>query len=168
MKGKKYLTVIGEYTDLSYYLPLILLDYVPVWSSESILAVNPASIEYIDIINRRYIRGDNIYGGIISIVSKDGDRGGVELPSNSSFFSFSTLNEPVETVYPYYDRMPGHEKIPDLRTTLYWLPYIEISDTGWEKIEFFTSDITGDYVVTIRGVTSDGRLVEGGCKFTVE
>jgi len=141
---------------------------VPVWNSENILTVNPASIEYIDIINRRYIRGDNIYGGIISIVSKEGNRGGVELPTNSSFFSFSTLNEPVETVFPDYDSTPGSEKIPDLRTTLYWLPQIDISDDSRERIEFFTSDITGEYVVTIRGVTSDGRLVEGGCEFLVE
>ena len=167
-KNKRYFTVVGEYANTAFYPPLVLLDFVPVLNIENIMPVYPGRIEYIDIINHVYVRGDNHYGGIINMVSRDGDRAGVKLPSNSSFFNFSTFNEPVNPSFPEYSTQLNDDNIPDLRTTLYWLPQIDNDTAGGKSIEFYTSDISGKYVIIIRGVTEDGKVVRGIGEFLVK
>jgi len=168
VKEERYFIIQGEYGDISNYPPLILLDYVPVFDVRNILPVSPQQIEYIDIINRIYIRGSNSYGGIISIVSKDGDRAGVKLPSGSSFFSYSTFSSGIEPVFTDYSPQENAERIPDLRTTLYWAPHMNISPGGQDKLEFYTSDIAGEYMIVIRGHTAEGKIVQKICEFFVE
>jgi len=136
-KYRRYLTVVEEYGYTSVYPPLILLDYVPVLDDETILPVSPQRIDYIDIINTVYVRGYNYYGSIISLVSREGDRAGVKLPSNSSFFNYSTFNESVDLVFPDYSKQASNNRIPDLRTTLYWSPKIDIARDVGKSIEFY-------------------------------
>jgi hypothetical protein len=166
-KNEKYFTVFGEYANIAFNPPLVLLDYVPVLNIENILSVSPTRIDYIDIINNVYVRGENQYGGIINLVSRDGDRAGVKLPSSSSFFNFSTFNEPVNPTFPEYSKQLNDDNIPDLRTTLYWIPQIDIDTAEGKSIEFYTSDISGKYVIIIRGVTEDGKMVRGIGEFIV-
>lgn len=167
-KNRRYLTVVEEYGYTSVYPPLILLDYVPVMDDETILPVSPQRIDYIDIINTDYVRGYNYYGSIISLVSREGDRAGVKLPSSSSFFNYSTFNVSEDVVFPDYSEQVSNDRIPDLRTTLYWSPQIDMARDDGNSIEFYTSDIDGEYVVIVHGVTMDGRIVRGVCEFSVE
>ena len=135
---------------------------------ETILQIPPRRIEYIDVINEMYIRGDNYYGGVINIVTREGDRGGLDLPGNSSIFSFKSFEPQQEIVYPDYLKNPGKERIPDVRNTLFWLPDIDVPDNLDKRIDFYTSDIPGKYMIIIRGIAEDGKVVQGQCEFIVE
>jgi hypothetical protein len=153
---------------MSYYFPLILLDYVPVLDIETILSASPQRIEFVDIINTVYIRGNNYYGGVVNLVSKEGDRAGVKLPYNSSIINFTTFNDSKEFVYPDYENQPIQNKIPDLRSTLYWAPHVDFDTDSVKRIEFYTPDRGGEYSVIIQGVTKFGQLIRQISEFTVE
>ena len=152
---------------------MILLDYVPVPEPGNLLSVSPLMIDHVDVVNRIYVRGAITYGGIVSFISRRGDRAGTGLPGGSAFISFSGLSDPQETVFPDYKEavpdqgMPDQE-MPDLRTTLYWAARYEITPENGGSFEFYTSDEPGEYTVMVRGMTSDGKILTGSCKFTVK
>ena len=151
---------------------------MPVPDLGNLLAVSPLLIDHVDIVNRIYVRGDITYGGIVSLISRRGDRAGTGLPGGSAFISFSGLSDPQEPVFPDYKEavpgqgMPGQgmpdQEMPDLRTTLYWAAHYEITPENGGSFEFYTSDATGEYTVMVRGMTSDGKILTGSCKFTVK
>ena len=67
--------------------------------------------------------------------------------------------ESVEFYSPVYDTP---EKIadekPDIRTTLYWNPYLQIGPDGTAQIEFYSNDHKNQqYDIAIEGITPDGK-----------
>lgn len=168
-KGKTYLQVKGRienYPEFATNKPLILIDRIPVNDIEKILKISPTRINRIELVNEIYVKGDNQYGGIVSIFSKKGDLAGIKLPENSMFFNFNGFaNQPKAEVYRPESIKPYH---PDYRNTLYWEPNL-IARSGAEvKITFYTSDVAGDYVVLIRGISDDGNIMTGSIDFHVE
>ena len=55
---------------------------------------------------------------------------------------------------------------PDLRPTLYWNPDL-IFVNGKSDIDFFTSDEIAQYVVTVEGISKNGKICFGTTSFTV-
>jgi hypothetical protein len=170
VKRKEGTTIImkGYNPDISYYKPLILLDYVPVFNAENLLRLSPDLISRIDLINCTYVRGNMKFGGIISVFSKKGDMAGIELPENSYFFDFKTYEPQDEISFPDYSDSKSNERIPDFRNTMYWNPFLQGHPSETISCEFYTSDNTGEYQVIIRGITEQGSILEGHCTFTVE
>jgi hypothetical protein len=171
--NSKQLVVLDDRDEILYATPMILLDYVPVPDLGNLLAVSPLLIDHVDIVNRIYVRGDITYGGIVSFISRRGDRAGTGLPGGSAFISFSGLSDPQETVFPdYKEAVPGQgmpdQGMPDLRTTLFWAAHYEITPENGGSFAFYTSDEPGEYTVIVRGMTSDGKILPGSCKFTVK
>lgn len=54
---------------------------------------------------------------------------------------------------------PHEEGMTDIRTTLYWSPYVKLSDSGEAKVVFYPSDTSKRYRVTIQGVTTTGHII---------
>lgn len=54
---------------------------------------------------------------------------------------------------------PHEEGMTDIRTTLYWSPYVRLSDNGEAKVVFYPSDTSKRYRVTIQGVTTTGHII---------
>ena len=167
-KDHTHLVVLNDRGDSLYTPPLILLDHVPVPEIEKLLSVSPQRIDHIDIVNRMYVRGGNTYGGIISVITGQGDRAGVALPDGSTFISFTGLSKLQETVSPDYEEASRNERMPDLRNTLYWSAHYEITPDNGGSFEFYTSDVTGEFMVVVRGMTSAGDVMSGTCEFIVK
>lgn len=54
---------------------------------------------------------------------------------------------------------PHEDGMTDIRTTLYWSPYVKLSDNGEAKVVFYPSDTSKRYRVTIQGVTTTGHII---------
>jgi len=166
-KDGRYIELLDVNKNTLPYPPLILLDNVPVPDIEDLLSVPPRLIDYIDVINRVYIRGGNDYGGIINIRSREGDRAGVRLPDGSLFINFTAFYPSEGPDSPDYEFNDTGDRTPDLRTTLFWSARQDIN-SGEDSITFYTPDRTGDYEVIIRGISADGKMVRCNCEFRVE
>lgn len=167
-RGGGSLEVLDDRKNILPYPPLILLDNVPVLETGNLLSVSPGQIEYIDVINRIYIRGSSDYGGIISIRSREGDRAGVRLPEGSIFINFDAFYPSKETDFPDYEFIDKGDRTPDLRTTLYWSAQHDFTSGEGNSITFYTSDISGEYEVIVRGISAGGSMVQGRSEFRVE
>ena len=54
---------------------------------------------------------------------------------------------------------------PNFKSLLHWNPSVELSSK--ERIEFVTSDILGDFIIRVEGITEDGQRLSGSEIFSV-
>ncbi|MBC7401359.1 MAG: carboxypeptidase regulatory-like domain-containing protein, partial [Mucilaginibacter sp.] len=60
---------------------------------------------------------------------------------------------------PRYDRPDDNaNKLPDLRTTIFWDPYINTDVTGKAMLNFYNADGPGTYRVVVEGINAAGEL----------
>lgn len=57
-----------------------------------------------------------------------------------------------------YRKENNNDRIPDYRNQLLWKPHIEFNKEEL-TIDFFTSDIVGDFEISLEGFTLDGQSV---------
>jgi hypothetical protein len=62
----------------------------------------------------------------------------------------------ISYLTPDYNKILKKDPIPDFRQTLYWKSF---SNNPANPIEFYTSDLTGDYIVEVNAITSGGKRV---------
>ncbi len=161
---EKYFQILGSYTDLYIYKPLVMVDYVALNNVEWILAISPKKVKRIEVVDQPYIVGDICYGGIIHVRSADGDFAGVDLPSSGKFFKLKLLapHNSCQT------ERPENPRIPDTRNLLYWNPVLQLKKGQSETHAFFTGDTPGEYMAIIRGVDRQGNEIHDWCRFTVK
>ncbi len=153
-QGEKYLKVIGQQPEMLFYDPLILVDWVAVDDPAKVLAVSPKNINRIEVINEPYIKGNITYGGIVSIISEQGDFAGIDLPESGIFIQFDFLSDKINTI----KNNPGSQRIPDARNTLYWEPIIELNEGKKTHFSFSTPDTPGRYQIILKGISNAGNI----------
>lgn len=161
---KKYLKVYGDYSDLSFNDPLVLLDMVPVKDITRILAIPPKHIDRVEVIGVPYIRGNQMYGGIVSFFSKQGDLAGIELPEWGNFIQLNFYSD-QQAPLPH---TPADNRTPDLRNTLYWNPSFSLKPHESRKLNLTTSDLSGRYIILIRGIDEKGNQIFRSSHFDVK
>ena len=68
---------------------------------------------------------------------------------------------------PKYTPENVKDKLPDLKTLLYWNPEVTTKN-GTTELRFFSSDQPGNYNVIVEGIANDGRICLGKGIFKVE
>ncbi|MFK8164331.1 MAG: hypothetical protein AB8H12_17940 [Lewinella sp.] len=125
-----------------------------VMTQTAVLNINPDDIAVIDLLegleSLLYVRK----GMVISLVSKNPGEikrpnPGVTKVTHPGFYQAREFYRPV---YPLSDET---EDSPDFRTTLLWEPAVRI-DGKAARLEFFTGDLSGNYLIWVEGVTVEG------------
>ncbi len=149
--------------------PLVLLDGVPVYDLEKVLNIRSSDLEYVEVVNTRYFFNDNIFEGIINLVSHKGDMSAVELDHPVFRQEYNCLQAGHLPFYPDYSSDSLRQgRIPDFRNTLYWNPELRTAKDGKTAFEFFTSDEPGDYTIIVEGFAADGSMGKSEIHFRVE
>ncbi|HEX8607119.1 MAG TPA: carboxypeptidase-like regulatory domain-containing protein, partial [Pedobacter sp.] len=65
---------------------------------------------------------------------------------------------PQEFYSPKYGLKPSDVAEPDVRSTIFWSPNVLTDANGRAKVKFYTSDITGNYTISIEGFSSNGGI----------
>jgi outer membrane receptor protein involved in Fe transport len=89
----------------------------------------------------------NIYPGILTFEPKG-------YQATKAFYS------------PKYDA-PNPNNQADLRTTIYWNPFINTTTGGKTSFSFFNADSPGRYKVIVEGIDADGKLGRAVYHYTV-
>ena len=78
------------------------------------------------------------------------------------------FNKVREFYSPRYDRPGDFNQLPDLRTTVYWNPYLKTNAEGKASFNFFNGDGPGNYKVVVEGINAAGELGRQVYNYTVE
>lgn len=143
--------------------PLILLDGVPIFDADDIMALDPLKIEKIETVKRRFQMGYLDCQGIVTYTSYQGDLAGYTLPDQAKVFKYRGLQLPKEgynTTYP--TAKDRKSTIPDFRSSLYWSP-VKVKNQN-----IYTSDQDGDYTINICGINRQGHIITVTGQFHVE
>ncbi len=155
----------GEELNTGFKETLVLLDGVPVEDHEALLQYRPRFIHYLHQYKGRYSFGGKMHEGVISLISHKGTFPNMRVDEGAQMFAYEFPQErPVFPMQPYDTPEQKASRLPDFRHTLYWQPEL----TEKEEISFYTSDMTGTYVVTVQGVTAQGESVKKSNTFRVE
>jgi hypothetical protein len=138
--------------------PLVLIDGVPSFDLNKILATDPLKIQQIQIVARKFYAGALINDGIVSYKTYEGDLGGYQLDPNAVAIHYEGIQLQQEFYTPVYDKgVPPSSRIPDFRNLLQWAPDINTGADGKVTTSFFTSDIPGTYLLFVQGITDKGQ-----------
>ena len=167
--GKAYFRVRNALFNLFFDDdPLLLIDGVPVFNGDKMVTTDPLKIERIDVVSHRYFLGPSISDGIVSFKSYDGQLAGYELDPNAVAIQYNGLSQQREFYAPEYETVAQElSTIPDFRDQLLWSPQITTDTAGKKQLTLYTSDLTGNYVLFVQGMTSDGLAGYSIVKFAV-
>jgi hypothetical protein len=147
--------------------PLMLLDGVPVFDADDIMALDPLLIEKIETITRAYGLGYLDCHGIVSYTSYDGDLAGFSLPRDAFKIDYESIEIEKNHLFPDYSSSDARMiRIPDFRNSLFWLT---TRDYGKDStIDFFTSDDVNLYEIRINGISREGKSFSDETIFQVK
>jgi len=148
--------------------PLMLLDGVPVFDADEIIALDPLKIQRIQTVNRRFGRGVIDCQGIVNYTTYKGNLTGYTLHPGTLTFRYDGVQIPMlSPEIKYLNANDKNNRIPDYRNTLCWIPCA--SGMGIKDIPqgIFASDASGDYDVNINALSKDGKVISMKEKLTV-
>jgi hypothetical protein len=133
---------------------LLLIDGVPFDEHSVVLDYNAHLVHYIHQYRGNYAFGKDVYGGILSIITRQGTLPSVRITDNMQMVSYEfPQNRPSFAMPAYADEKVRQSRMPDYRHTLYWNPCVQ----GRTEAEFYTSDLKGIYTVILQGVDAQGN-----------
>ncbi len=148
--------------------PLLVVDGAILQDQDAIINFGAKKVKSIGIIRDRYYYGPEIFNGVVHIETVEGDF----LPqlNNNSVLKKELL--PYQPEKAYFQQNYGlgaseKERIPDYRTQLLWEPQL-LFDSEKKTIQFYTSDVTGNFEISLEGFTHAGKPVSIKRTFSVE
>lgn len=149
--------------------PLVLLDGIPVFDADNIIALDPLKIKKIDVVTRTFYYGSYAFDGIASFSSYTGKLGATNLHAESLLIDYDVLQQERIFYAPKYDtKETKASRIPDYRTLLYWSGNVQTNSNSSTNINFYTSDVKGNFVAFIQGLTNTGEPVKSAVSFSVQ
>ncbi len=163
-KHRKYFKLYAPQKELELYEPLVLIDFVAISKPDKVLAIAPTEVERIEFVHHLYQRGDVLYGGIVSILSKKGNFAGVDLPGNGMFINYGffapkNAKQPIDL---------ANTNLPDARNTVLWEPKMNIAADGSGALNFTTPDTPGEYTLMLKCIMQSGHVLNLKKTFLVE
>ncbi|MES2647211.1 MAG: hypothetical protein V4717_10070 [Bacteroidota bacterium] len=149
--------------------PLVLIDGLPVFNFNAIMAYDPLKIRKVDIVTRRFAMGKTYFDGIINFSTYKGDLEAFEIDPKATVLDYEALQLQREFNAPVYnneEQFASHK--PDFRSLLQWSPNIKTGSNGQAQINFYSSDITGKFVAIAQGITASGKTGNGFVYFEVK
>jgi hypothetical protein len=146
--------------------PLIIIDGVPVSESSVALNLNPEKVRRVRVVRYKYFYKDQIYDGIIDIITFTADAASFDLPVNTYRFNVLYPQDDNEVIKPKL--LPEYiGKIPVFKNLLLWNHVLKTDTTGKVECSFYTPDNTGTFKIKCIGITREGLVGEGSTFITV-
>jgi len=147
---------IAPYVE-SGMLPLVFVDGVLLTNHERLINLSSAQVESIHISRNQHFYGTKAFQGVVDVST---------FKSNfyENYYSENMLSQklfkPNESKNYYQQSYEGslkqqHKRLPDFRYQLIWLPTVQMLNKE-KNIRFYSSDITGEFEVSLEGFTKSG------------
>ncbi|MBF9235858.1 hypothetical protein I2I05_00470 [Hymenobacter sp. BT683] len=147
--------------------PMVLLDGVPVFNMNKIMAMDPLKIQKLEVVDARYFHGVAAYEGIVSFTTYKGNLEGFQLDARALVQEYEGVQQQREFYAPRYETdQEKQSRLPDLRNLLYWNPELATSSGTTRPVEFYTGDQAGRFLVVVQGLAASG--LAGSSSFVLE
>lgn len=138
--------------------PLYLLDGSPI-SANTLETIPLERIAFVDVLGMAEAL---IFGspGVFAVYTKKDEIKARPKyrPGRLSFVSKSGYHKAREFYIPPYDQEAYRKRnLPDLRSTIYWNPNVEIKD-GKATVSFYNAGSEAKYKIVVEGVAKDGAV----------
>jgi len=130
-------------------------------------SIQPEDIAKIEIVNTNQAMVNFLGGAYVMILTKLGTTRKQYNPSIANV-SPKGFNKVREFYSPRYDRPGNADKLPDLRTTVFWNPYLKTGVDGKTSFNYFNADGPGTYKVIVEGINAEGELGRQVYRYTVD
>lgn len=149
--------------------PLIMLDGVPIFDTDKIIAFDPLKIRKLEVLDGLYYLGPMAFSGVVSYTTYKGDLAGFQLDPRALVLSYEGVQGKKEFYAPRYDiAEQQRSRVPDFRNLLHWSPQLITDQHGKQSINFYSSDQTGTYKVVVQGMTKNGMAGSKTLAFEVK
>lgn len=150
-----------------FYNPLVVVDNLPIFNMNEVMAISPKRILKISLINNQFQVGDEILNGVVVISTDTKDFGGIKFNPGSVFMEYQTISNPFKLEPIDYElRVHQNQTLADFRNLLFWGPQLLVKEKY--NLKFYTSDHDSEYVVIVKGFTEKGQLCYGKTSFIVK
>lgn len=148
--------------------PFIILDGIPIFDADKIMSFDPLKVKKLEVIIRRYYLSALSLPGVVSYSTYKGDLAGFQLDPKCVVLDYDGLQLQREFYTPNYETKKLRDsRMPDQRNLLYWAPDVITDKSGQNHIEFFTSDLEGNFKISVEGMDQQGRAGSGNGLFSV-
>ncbi len=138
--------------------PLVMLNGVPILNVNKLMDYDPLKIKKLDVIMRTYYYGNTSFNGVINFITYDGKIEDETLIPDGSIFDYDGIQKERDFYAPIYESSAQKEtSMPDFRTTLQWVPNIDIPASGIKTLTIFSSDLPGKYIISLQGINKEGK-----------
>ncbi len=138
--------------------PVYLVDGIPVFSTQTILDIDPEQVQAIKVVAGKYVYGNMIMDGIIDIETKSGDASVLELSENVATYRYNPVTAVPVHITEQQNRAPQNYHLPDPRSVICWQPHLQADANGNLNIRFQASDHTGEFMVKLTVITQKGSV----------
>lgn len=157
----------------------VFLNGMPV-DANNLNTVNSAEVESVEIFLRDELGTVNrLYNtnGVLVVNTKKPPKGTPvklsdlqELLPQSNLINFTPMGYQKNKQFysPKYAVVRSGPVTNDLRSTIYWNPFVEMDATGKAGLEFFNADGRGPYKAVVEGFDKDGNLMRAVFRYTVK
>ena len=147
---------------------LALLDGIPITDHGIIFKYSPLLVNRIDVYRESFVFGNQRFEGMVSLTTYKNDYPGLVLDETTNLYKYEGTQVHRYFYAPSYtDDSSRNNRIPDFRHTLLWMPEVKTGGQTSFSIPFSTSDFTGDFQITVEGITKDGKVIRGTSFFKV-
>lgn len=166
-KGDKYSLHLRDNTrDLEVFgLPLVVIDGAIVNEFSNLFNIDMNTVSTVSIVNKPYVYGPNLFGGIISFKTKNSALNVREFAEGTIITDIVRPSAAKFYFNPDYANGTALKRIPDYRHQLLWLPELNLNE---KDIIFYTSDVTGEFGIVLEGFTNQGIPISVKENFVVK
>jgi len=135
--------------------PLLLFNGTPFQNIKEVLGIPVSEVDFVDLVRQHYLIENQVLDGIVNIVANDLNLQ-LMIPANA----FKTKMEVFPPEHHFTRVLEKSEaRIPDLNPTLYWDPDLSF-DGNTKRISLKAGDNSGRYQVLLRGIDTEGKILE--------
>ena len=168
--GKYYISFRGLSTINGDPNPLLLIDGNPI-SFDQLPDIPISQIERIDVL--KLVASTTVYGlrggcGVINLITKAGGMPAVYKPVDySAKLKISGYNASRIFYSPTHLKDSNSDYNPDLRSTLYWNPDINLESNKEVTLNYYNGDNASIIRINAEGITKDGIPITGTAKYEI-
>ncbi len=146
---------------------LVLLNGQPIANVNKLMEFDPLKVERIDVVDRKFFAGPVTFQGIVNVITTPQETG-ARIPDETvlelAYEGYQTYRERAPRVYE--SDSSRISRTPDFRHQLYWNANVTIGSKP-TALEFFTSDVTGTFLIVVEGISNRGQCLTGAAVFNV-